>query len=374
MGTKLVIIGGVAGGASAAARARRVDENAEIVLFERGEFVSFANCGLPYYIGNTIKDRNDLLVTTPKMLRDRFNIDVRTISEVTSIDRANKQVHVKNQKTGETYTERYDKLILSPGAEPVKPPFPGIDMDTIFTLRNIPDSDRIKDYVDRNKPRSAVVVGGGFIGLEMADNLVHRGVKVTIVEMLDQVMAPLDYEMAAIVHNYIRDKGIDLRLNDGVKSFRKNGARTVVTMSNGAEIECDLVILSIGVKPEIVLADAGYDSKENVVQTLERFGADPIIAPNRRKAKTEKEREWEKPLRIRRNTPEWRHLYNKRSSVERVFSRLKEDLDLKSVKVRGLPNVKTHATFSLMTMLLVAIEASKSQKGELSASIGAFRY
>jgi NADPH-dependent 2,4-dienoyl-CoA reductase/sulfur reductase-like enzyme/rhodanese-related sulfurtransferase len=254
MGTKLLIVGGVAGGATAAARARRLDERAEIILFERGEHISFANCGLPYYIGEVIKKREDLLVTTAEAFRDRYNIDVRIFSEVTAINTKNKQVEVKNIKTGDTYKESYDKIILSPGAEPIKPPFKGIELDNIFNLRTIPDSDLIKAHVDTKRPKSAVVVGGGFIGLEMAENLVHRGVKTTIVEILDQVMAPLDYEMAAIVHAHLKEKGIICELGNGVESFSKKRDRIIVVTNKGYSIECDIVILAIGIKPENRLA------------------------------------------------------------------------------------------------------------------------
>lgn len=260
MATKLLIIGGVAGGATAAARARRLDERAEIILFERGEHISFANCGLPYYIGEIIKKREDLLVTTPEIFRDRYNIDVRIFSEVTAINIKDKQVEVKNIKTGVTYKESYDKIILSPGAEPVKPPFKGIELNNIFSLRNIQDSDLIKAHVDTKRPESAVVVGGGFIGLEMAENLVHRGVKTTIVEILDQVMAPLDYEMAAIVHAHLKEKGIICELGNGVESFSKKGDRILVLTNKGHSIECDIVILAIGIKPENRLArEAGLE-------------------------------------------------------------------------------------------------------------------
>jgi NADPH-dependent 2,4-dienoyl-CoA reductase/sulfur reductase-like enzyme len=229
MTTKLVIVGGVAGGATAAARARRLDEFAEIIVFERGEYISFANCGLPYYIGQVIKKRDSLLVTTAQALKDRYNINVRNFSEVTAIDRKNKEVTVKNLQTSESYTETYDKLILSPGAEPIKPQMEGIDMDTIFSVRNIPDTDRIKAYIDTKKSESAVIVGGGYIGLEMAENLVERGVKTTIIEMLDQVMAPLDFEMAALVHDHLRKKGVALELENSVTGFVKKGNRTVVS-------------------------------------------------------------------------------------------------------------------------------------------------
>ncbi|HHY47046.1 MAG TPA: FAD-dependent oxidoreductase, partial [Firmicutes bacterium] len=271
MGKKVLIVGGVAGGASAAARLRRLDEEAEIVVFERGDYISYANCGLPYYIGGVIRERKKLLVQTPETMKARFNIDIRTQNEVTKIDRAHKRVHVKDLRTGKEYTETYDKLILSPGARPVKPGFPGIDLPSIFTLRDIPDTDRIKEFIEARKPHTAVVVGGGFIGLEMAENLHERGVKVSIVEMAPQVMDALDPEMASIVHNHLRDKGIRLYLGDGVKGFYKSGNEsdtddadagivhgTIVELCSGRRIETDLVILAIGVKPDITLAkDAG---------------------------------------------------------------------------------------------------------------------
>jgi CoA-disulfide reductase len=256
MATKLVIVGGVAGGATAAARARRLDEQAEIIVFERGEHISFANCGLPYYIGQVIKKRDHLLVTTAEALRTRYNIDVRNFAEVTAIDRQNKKISVKNLQTAETYTETYDKLILSPGAEPIKPQMEGIDLDTVFSVRNIPDTDRIKAYIDNHAPESAVIVGGGYIGLEMAENLVERGVKTTIIEMLDQVMAPLDFEMAALVQDHIKSKGVVLELENSAMAFTSKGNRKVVSTGRGTQIECDLVILSIGIRPETQLAKA----------------------------------------------------------------------------------------------------------------------
>lgn len=260
---KLLIIGGVAGGATAAARARRMDEFAEIILFERGEYISFANCGLPYYIGNVIKDRDDLLVTTPKAFRARYNIDVRIFAEAVSIDRKNRTVQIRDLKTGQTYDEKYDKLILSPGAEPIKPPIPGIDLPHIFHLRTIPDTDRIKTFVDEKKAAAAVVVGGGFIGLEMAENLVDRKVKTTVVEALDQVMAPMDFEMAALIHAHLRERGVELQLADGVKSFSPKNDRIVVTTNKGVEIPCDLVIMSVGIRPENTLAkEAGLNLGE----------------------------------------------------------------------------------------------------------------
>ena len=258
--TKLLIIGGVAGGATAAARARRLNEQAEIIVFERGEHISFANCGLPYYIGQVIKNRDDLLVTTMDAFSLRYKIDVRNFSEVIAIDRNRKMVKVKAIRTGDIYEETYDKIILSPGAEPVRPPIEGIELENIFNLRNIPDSDRIKNYLDRKRPGRGVIVGGGFIGLEMAENLVRRGVKTTIIEMLDQVMAPLDFEMAAIVHTHLKEKGVRCVLGHGVTSFSEKGGHITVTTDDGKHYESDLVILSIGIKPENRLArEAGLE-------------------------------------------------------------------------------------------------------------------
>ena len=254
MGIKLVIVGGVAGGATAAARARRVSEDAEIVVFERGEYISFANCGLPYYIGNVIKRRDHLLLATPEEFKKRYNIDVRIFSEVVGINSKEKAVEIKNNITGKKYWEGYDKLILSPGAEPIKPPLEGIELENIFHLRNVPDSDRIKKIVDERNPQCAVVVGGGFIGLEMAENLTERGVKTTIVEMLDQVMPSLDYEMATLIHDHLEAKNVELELENGVKSFSKASDRILVSTQKGREIECDLVLLSVGIRPENTLA------------------------------------------------------------------------------------------------------------------------
>ncbi|MFD1040230.1 CoA-disulfide reductase [Virgibacillus byunsanensis] len=253
MNKKIVIVGGVAGGSTAAARLRRLDETAEIVMFEKGEYISFANCGLPYYIGETIKERDKLLVQTVEGMSNRYNLDIRTFSEVTTIDRTKKSINVKNLQTGETYEETYDELILSPGARPIVPPIPGIEKaNALFTLRNIPDTDRIKAYVDHENPKRAVVVGGGFIGLEMAENLYERGIEVTIVEMAEQVMAPVDYEMASIIHHHLKEKGVNLILGDGVKAFENSGTKIVT--QNGLEIETDMILLSIGVRPENELA------------------------------------------------------------------------------------------------------------------------
>ncbi len=260
MATKLLIIGGVAGGATAAARARRVDEHAEIILFERGEHISFANCGLPYYIGGIIEDRANLLVTTRKAFMKRYRIDVRIGSQVLAIERPVKHVEVRDLASGTAYRESYDKIILAPGAEPIKPPIPGIDLEGIFHLRDIPDSDKIKALIDLGKPEAAIVVGGGFIGLEMAENLVHRGVHTTVVEMGEQVMAPLDPEMAAIIHGHLRDKGVVLELGQRVESFAKREGRIGIATAQGKDLVGDLVISALGVKPENKLAkDAGLE-------------------------------------------------------------------------------------------------------------------
>ena len=249
----MIIVGGVAGGATAAAKLRRISEDVEIILIERGEYISFANCGLPYYIGETIKDRSKLLVQTVEGMSDRFNIDIRNLSEVTSINPENKSITIKNLRTNEEYNETYDKLLLSPGARPIVPPIPGLkENETLFTLRNIPDTDKIKNYVDHQKPKKAVVVGGGFIGIEMAENLVDRGIEVTIVEMSSQVMAPIDYEMASILHAHLKEKGVHLILENGVQSFADQGEKVI--LSDGTEIPTDMTILSIGVRPENELA------------------------------------------------------------------------------------------------------------------------
>lgn len=246
---KTIIIGGVASGASAAARLRRLDENAEIIILERGEFISFANCGLPYFIGGEITDRNMLTLQTPASFKARFNIDVRVFSEAIKISPNNKTVTVKDAQSGEVYEESYDNLILSPGAEPIKPNMVGIDSDNIFTLRNIPDTLKIKNYIETTHPKTAVVVGGGYIGVEMAENLVEAGLDVSIVELADHLIAPLDFDMAADVHRYVKEKGIKLYLNNGVKSIDGNK----VILQNG-EISADMVIVSVGVRPETSLA------------------------------------------------------------------------------------------------------------------------
>lgn len=252
---KTIIIGGVAGGASAAARLRRLDETCEIVILERGDFISFANCGLPYYIGGAITDKNDLTLQTPESFRKRFNIDVRVNNEAVKISREEKTVTVKNLKSGEIYTESYDNLILSPGAEPIKPNIEGIDSNTVFTLRNIPDTLKIKEYIEKSKPKSAVVIGGGYIGVEMAENLKEAGLDVSVVELADHLIAPLDFDMAADVHRYIKSKGIKLYLNNGVKAIDGN----TVILQNGT-IDAEMIIMSVGVRPETALAkDCGIE-------------------------------------------------------------------------------------------------------------------
>ncbi len=248
---KVLIVGGVAGGASAAARLRRLDEQAEIIMFERGDYISFANCGLPYYIGGEIKKKSDLTLQTPQSFRSRFNVDVRVNSEVIGVDTDAKTATVKGPE-GE-YTESYDKLILSPGAAPLVPPMEGADGPRVFTLRNIPDTVKIRDFLDEEFPESAVVVGGGYIGVEMAENLKKAGLKVTIVELADHVIAPLDGDMAAEVHRYLRDQGVELRLGQAVQAVRDQGGKLTLQLSQG-EMEADMVVLSVGVRPDTALA------------------------------------------------------------------------------------------------------------------------
>ncbi len=256
MAQKVLIVGGVAGGASTAARLRRNDESAQIIMFEKGEYISFANCGLPYYIGGSIEERSALLVQTPQAMKSRFNIDVRVQNEVLTINKEAKSIQVKDHATGQTYEESYDVLVLSPGSLPLRPPIPGIDSPNIFSLWNIPDTDAVKGYVDNLKPKRAAIIGGGFIGLEMAENLHDLGVEVSIVEMMDQVMAPIDFEMAAMVHNHMRNKDVQLYLGDGVKSFEYKDGVTTITLQSGKTIEADMVMLSIGIRPQSELAKA----------------------------------------------------------------------------------------------------------------------
>ena len=269
---KVIIVGGVAGGASCAARLRRLDENAEILMVERGPYVSYANCGLPYHVGGSIEKESSLLVATEDTFREQFAIDCRTRCEVVGISAEKKSVELKNHLTGELTTEHYDKLVLSPGAAPIRPPLPGIDLPGIFSVRTVPDARKMREWLDRDttkhsgmdsytgyqmvlKPKRAVVVGGGFIGLEMVENLVHRGLEVTLIERLDQVMPPLDPEMAILVQRYMIKHGVRLELNDGVAEFRQSGDGSLdVLTSSGKAHPADIVILAIGVRPETTLA------------------------------------------------------------------------------------------------------------------------
>lgn len=252
---KYLIVGGVAGGATAAARIRRLTEDAEIVIFDKGEYISYANCGLPYYIGGVIEERDRLFVQTPESFGRRFNIDVRTKNEVTAIDAAAKQVRVRTAD-GKEYIESYDKLLLSPGASPVVPPLNGIDSEGIFTLRNVSDTDRIKEYMTSHRVKRAVIVGGGFIGLEMAENLKHAGAQVAVVEMASQVMAPIDYSMASHVHEHLLQQGVKLYLEQVVEGFLRENDELTVHFKSGVTLKTDIVLLSIGVKAETNLAQA----------------------------------------------------------------------------------------------------------------------
>ncbi len=279
--SKTVIIGGVAGGASAAARLRRLDETMEIIILERGEYISYANCGLPYYIGDVIKNRDALLLQTPEMMKSRFNIDVRVKNEVVAINPDGHSITVKTAD-GNTYEEGYDDLIIATGSSPLVPPIDGIKSEGIYTLWTVNDTDKIRGIVDEKKPKTAVVVGGGFIGLEMAENLYERGIKVTLIEGQNQVMAPLDYEMAALLHGNMKDKGVDLRLGQAVSAFNQTAKGVQVTLQNGDTVEAELVILSIGVRPNSQLAkDAGIETNQRggiVVDNQLRTSKDDIWA------------------------------------------------------------------------------------------------
>lgn len=263
---KHIIIGGVAGGATAAARIRRADESAEIVLIEKGKYISYANCGLPYYVGGVIKEREKLFVQTPESFGCRFNIDVRVENEVVGIDTVGKRISVR-RIDGTEYMEHYDKLLLSPGSAPMCPPIKGIETEGIFTLRNVEDTDRIKNYLDTHSVRDAVVVGGGFIGLEMAENLHNAGIPVSIIEMAEQVMAPVDFSIASHVHRHLLDKGMSLYLRQGVERFERLNNRIAVYLSSDEKIEADMVLLSIGVRPVTDLAvKAGIDLGERGIK------------------------------------------------------------------------------------------------------------
>jgi NADPH-dependent 2,4-dienoyl-CoA reductase/sulfur reductase-like enzyme/rhodanese-related sulfurtransferase len=258
---RILIVGGVAGGASCAARARRLSESAEIIMFDRGEYVSFANCGLPYFVGNVIKKEENLIVATPELFRKRFKIDVRLQSEVVTLDRKNSRIQVKDRRSGEVYHEKYDALVLAPGASPIKPNMPGIDLAGIFSLRTIPDSRQIKDWIAQRNAKRAVVVGGGYIGMEMTENLVNLGLAVTIVEMQPHVMPLLDPEMVSPIHAELVKHGVTLRLKETVTGFEQHKDGSISAgLKSGRTEKADIVILSIGVRPEIKLAaEAGLE-------------------------------------------------------------------------------------------------------------------
>lgn len=253
---KVVIVGGVAGGATAAARIRRLDEKAEITVFEKSGFISYANCGLPYYIGDVITDKEELTLQTPESFYNRFNVNVKVHHEVTAVHPNRKTVEVKNLENGEVFEEKYDKLLLSPGAKPIKPPFKGIDSDKLFTLRTVEDTLKIKEYVDKNKPKSAVVAGGGFIGLETAENLRELGVEVTIVQLLPQLMAPFDSDMASFIHSEVRKHGVKLALGRKVEDIYDENEKIVVALENDEPLTADMVVLAIGVAPDTSLAES----------------------------------------------------------------------------------------------------------------------
>ena len=282
MNKRTLIIGGVAGGATTATRLRRRDENREIIVFERGEYISYANCGLPYYIGDTIKSRDALLLQTPEAMKDKYNIDVRIKNEVLEIDPDAKKVIIKDLKTDKTYEESYDDLVIATGSSPLKPQIPGIDHKNIFTLWNVNDMDNIKSYINENKISSAAVIGGGFIGLEMAENLDHANLEVTLIEMQNQVMAPLDLEMANLLHENIIANGVDLILNDGVKAFEDAGEKIKIILTSGQEVIVDMVVLSIGVKPNSELAakaNLALNAKKGIiVDEYLKTSADHIYA------------------------------------------------------------------------------------------------
>ena len=257
---KVVIVGGVAGGATAAARIRRLDENADIKIFEKSGYISYANCGLPYYIGGEISDREELTLQTPESFNARFRVDVKVRHEVVAINPDRKTVTVRNLSGGEVFEEKYDKLVLSMGAKPIRPNLPGIDDERIFTVRNVEDTFRIKDYIDATKPERAVVIGGGFIGIEMAENLRRLGTEVTLVEAAPQLMAPFDGDMAAFIHAEVRAAGVKLVLGGMVDGFESNGKSLGVRLKDGDTISCDMAVLAIGVAPDTALAkDAGFE-------------------------------------------------------------------------------------------------------------------
>ena len=257
---KVVIVGGVAGGATAAARIRRLDEKAQIVVFERSGYISYANCGLPYYIGDVIRDAEELTIQTPESFYNRFRVDMRVYHEVEAIHPKKKTVSVKNLKTGEEFEESYDKLILSPGAKPTQPRFSGIDLDKVFTLRTVEDTFRIKNYITENHPQSVVLIGGGFIGLELAENLCERGMKVTVVEYKKQLLSPFDSDMASFIHNEMRKHGVNLALGCAVEGLEKTEGGIKVLLKDKVSLHADMVVLAIGVTPDTTLAkEAGLE-------------------------------------------------------------------------------------------------------------------
>ncbi|HKK83624.1 MAG TPA: FAD-dependent oxidoreductase, partial [Atribacterota bacterium] len=257
---KVVIVGGVAGGASTATRLRRLDEKAEIIMFERGNYISFANCGLPYYLSDTIQKKEDMVVQTPESLGKRFNLDIRIRQEVTEIDRKEKTVKIHDYTNVNTYIEKYDKLLLSPGAKPFIPPIQGLDSNKVFSLRDIPDVVAIKDYIKQKNPRRIVIFGAGYIGIEIAENLKKAGFIVTIIELMDQILGPLDYEMATLVHQHLKEKEVEFYLSDPVQSIEHDGSCQILILASGKKIKTDMIIMGVGVRPEIGLAkDAGLD-------------------------------------------------------------------------------------------------------------------
>lgn len=278
---RVLIVGGVAGGASCAARLRRLDESAEIAVFDRGPYVAFANCGLPYYVGDVIADERTLLVASPEMFRQRFNVDVHTSTDVIGIDRASRTIRVRDLHSGHGRTEAYDALVLSPGAAPIRPSVPGVDLPGVFAVRNLPDSRHIRSWIADRRATSAVVVGGGFIGLEMVENLVHRGLAVTVLEKLPQVMPPLDPEIAAPLMEHLVDGGVQLRLGDGLARIDQlPDGGVVVVAESGARLPADLVILAMGVRPETELAraaDLQIGARGGIVVDAQMRTSDPHI-------------------------------------------------------------------------------------------------
>lgn len=280
MKKKILIVGGVAGGATTATRLRRLSEDLDIVIFERGKYISYANCGLPYYIGNVIKEREDLIIQSKEIMKAKYNVDVRLESEVTSINREAKSITVHNLQEDKTYEENYDVLVLATGSSPLKPPIPGIDSPNILSLWTVPDTDAIKAYIEEKAPKRAAVIGGGFIGVEMAENLHAAGLKVQLIEMMNQVMTPLDFEMAEVIHENMAMNNVELHLGDGVKSFETKDNVTTITLQSGKQVETDLVILAIGVRPNNELAKGAglsVNEKGGIIVDSKLLTNDPDI-------------------------------------------------------------------------------------------------